>query len=71
MKKKEEIKKGDVVFCYKSLPFGESGRRKVVEVAIGHSVYVRLKPKDCKDQNWWQIRWSDFRLIKERMGYGT
>lgn len=64
MNEKDKVKVGDTVFCYKSLPFGESGRRKVIDVALNHSIYVRLKPPLKDGQDFWQVMWRNFRMLK-------
>lgn len=70
MTKTEEIKKGDFVYCYKSLPYGRSGKRVVLSVANEHSIYVKLCNKDSAYQNrephqdFWQVMWNDFRCLK-------
>lgn len=64
---KGKVKKGDEVYCIKSLPFGRSGKRAVLGVADGHSIYVRLTKKDNAyqnrepDQGYWQVMWNEFR----------
>lgn len=68
-KDKGEVKKGDFVMCYKALPYGRNGKREVLSVANGHSVYVRLTNKDSAygnkepHQDYWQVMWNDFRLL--------
>jgi len=65
---KKKLKKGDIVTCKKgTLPFGRSGRREVLSVADGHSIYVRLTKKDSAyqnrepDQDYWQVMWGQFK----------
>jgi hypothetical protein len=60
------IKIGDMVYIKKGLPFGKSGFRKVTDVSLGHSVYVRIKVEESpyKDQDYWQVMWEDIGKIK-------
>ncbi len=64
---KTKVKQGDLVMCYKSLPYGRSGKRKVLRVVDGHSIYVRLTNRDSAYQNrephqeFWQVMWKEFK----------
>jgi hypothetical protein len=48
-----------------ALPFGKSGVREVIEETKGHSIYVKIDPKESpyKDQDYWQIMEGDFEIL--------
>ncbi len=65
----KKIEIGDIVLCKNSLPFGRSGNRKILRIADGHSIYVKLTNEDSAYQNraphqdFWQVMWEDFQVI--------
>ena len=44
------------------LPFGGGGIREVIRYTEGHSIYVKIDPKESpyKDQDYWQIMEGDY-----------